>query len=112
MTQLTLTDALAQRDAALEAVERNADRVWLDQALDAIRQVCETHAEWHADRIWETGLPSPREARALGPVVLKAIRLGWCVKTDRVLPSVRSHGSGKPVFVSLIFAGSASERAA
>lgn len=35
-----------------------------------------------------------------------------CVKTDRVRPSVRSHGSGKPVYRSLIFAGSATEHAA
>lgn len=105
--QLTLEQAIADRDRALAQVDRNADQEWKDRALQAVRQVCISSAEWHSDDVWATGLDEPREARALGPVVLRAIRNGWCVKTDRVRPSVRSHGSGKPVYRSLIH-GSAS----
>lgn len=106
--QLTIEQALADRDRALQQVDRNADEQWKDRALAAVRTVCEQRAEWHSDDVWAlTDLDEPREARALGPVVLRAIRLGYCEKTDRVRPSVRSHGSGKPVYRSLIYRGAA-----
>lgn len=111
--QLSIDDALAARAEALVRVDVHADPAWKDRALAAVRTVCVLRAEWHSDDIWSlTGLDEPREARALGPVVLRAVRLGYCVKTDRVRPSVRSHGSGKPVYRSLIFAGSATGHAA
>lgn len=106
MTQLTLDDARRQRDAALARVDEHADQAWKQQALDAVRQVCEQRPDFHVDDIWTlTDLPSTREDRALGPVMLRAARLGWCRKTDRVRPSARSHGSGKPVWQSLLHAG-------
>jgi hypothetical protein len=53
--------------------------------------------------VWETGLDCTREDRALGPIMQKAARLGWCIKTDRVRPSRRSRMSGKPVWKSLLY---------
>lgn len=103
MTQLTIEDALAARDVALERVQRGADPAWCDRALQVIRRVCEDRADWHSDVLWEYGLDEPTEARALGPVMLRAARLGYCTRTDRVRPSVRSHGSGKTVWVSLLY---------
>ena len=106
--QLTIEQALADRDRALQQVDTHADPEWKDRALQAVRTVCLLREEWHSDDIWAlTGLDEPHEARALGPVVLRAIRLGYCAKTDRVRPSVRSHGSGKPVYRSLIYRGAA-----
>ena len=105
--QLTIEQTIHERDRAMQRVDENADTAWKTRALEAVRRTCEQHAEWHSDDVWATGLDEPREARALGPVVLRAIRNGWCVKTDRVRPSVRSHGSGKPVYRSLIYRGAA-----
>lgn len=106
MTQMTITDALLQRAQAVDQVDKNADAVWKDAALAAVRRVCELRADFHVDDIWTlTDLPSTREDRALGPVMLKAARLGFCRKTDRVRPSARSHGSGKPVWQSLLYTG-------
>lgn len=106
MTQLSITDALEQRAQAIQHVDEHADPDWKDQALAAVRQVCESRADFHVDDIWTlTDLPSTREDRALGPVMLRAARLGWCRKTDRVRPSARSHGSGKPVWESLLYTG-------
>ena len=103
--QLALV-AATERDQALEQVEQNADDGWLDLALAAVKRTCEERAEWISDDIWEVAdLPSTREDRALGPVIRKAARLGWCVKTDRVRPSIRSRMSGKPCWVSLIYQG-------
>ena len=111
--QLSIDDALAARAEALAAVDAHADPLWKDQALAAVRRVCELRQDFHVDDSWTlTDLPSTREDRALGPIMLKAARLGYCRKTDRVRPSARSHGSGKPVWTSLIFAGSATETAA
>lgn len=103
MTEITMSDALLQRDAAIAAVDAHADAAWKAQALDAVLVTCRSYPEFHSDRIWETGLDEPSEARALGPVMLQAARFGWCVRTDRVAPSVRSHGSPKPVWRSLLF---------
>jgi hypothetical protein len=101
--QLTL--AAAARDDAVQRVDDHADVDWKDQALDAVRRTCEQRAEFISDDIWEVGnLPSTREDRALGAVMRKAARNGWCIKTDRVRPSVRSHLSGKPVWSSLLYA--------
>lgn len=105
MKQRTLFDrARKGRDQALEEVERNAQEEWKDLALQAIYRTALTCEEFHVDDVWVVGdLPRTREDRALGPQMLKAARLGWCVKTDRVRPSVRSHLSGKPVWRSLIY---------
>lgn len=103
MTQLSMDQALAQRDAALQAVEQHADAAWKARALDAVREVCEQHEFWHCDMIWDTGLDEPAESRALGPVIMAAARRGWCVRTNTTAPSVRSHGSHKPVWASNLY---------
>lgn len=97
-------DALAARDAALRQVEENADAAWKEHALAAVRRTCEQLPDWISDDVWATGgLQSTREDRALGAVIRKAAALGWCEKTDRVRPSVRSHGAGKSVWRSRLF---------
>jgi hypothetical protein len=104
----TREDARRARDEALEQVEEHAEPDWKTLALDAVRRTCEARATFIADDVWTVGgLTSTREDRALGPVFLKAARNGWCVKTDRVRPSVRSHLSGKPVWLSLLYTNGA-----
>lgn len=112
MSQMTIEEALAARDREMARVDEHCDEQWKDRALQAVRLVCELRAEWHSDDIWAlTGLDEPREARALGPIMLKAARLGYCRKSDRTRPSVRSHGSGKSVWISLIYRGERSAAA-
>lgn len=95
--------AAAARDKALGQVEENAAPEWKDRALKAVRLTATQRNEFISDDVWEIGkLDRAREDRALGPVFLQAARLGWIRKTDRVRPSVRSHLSGKPVWMSLI----------
>jgi len=43
---------------------------------------------------------STHNDKALGPVMLKAKRLGMCTKAGTLRPSLRSHLSGKPVWIS------------
>jgi hypothetical protein len=102
--QPTLFDsARLARDSALTQVEDASDEAWRDRALTAVLVTARLLPEFFSDDVWRVGgLDRTREDRALGPVMLRAARLGWCVKTDRVRPSVRSHLSGKPVWRSLI----------
>jgi hypothetical protein len=89
--------------AAILQVEQNADAEWLETALLAVERTCRKLEYFISDDVWDFGeLESTREDRALGPVMMRAKRNGWCVKTDRLRPSRRSHLSGKPVWRSLI----------
>ena len=101
--QLSFASALTARDTALERVSDAADPKWKDLALEAVRRTCLSLDEFIVDDVWRVGdLSSTREDRALGPVMQSAARQKWCVKTDRVRPSIRSHLSGKPVWRSLL----------
>lgn len=97
------TDVAEETRGAIKRVDENADDEWKQTALEAVRRTCEQLPEFISDDIWDQGLDSTREDRALGPILMKAKKEGWCVKTDRLRPSVRSHLSGKPVWKSLLF---------
>lgn len=104
--QLTIDQALAARDVQLARVDEHADPEWKTRALAAVRRTCEQLPDFICDDVWTTGdLDSTREDRALGPVMQRAARNGWCVRTMAGRPSARSHGSPKPVWRSLIYAG-------
>lgn len=96
--------AIEARSQALERVEENADDRWLAEAEEKLEAYLTTHAEFHVDDFWQaSGLSVPREARALGPVVLRAARNGWIVKTGISKPSVRSRMGEKPIWKSTIW---------
>jgi hypothetical protein len=100
----TLPEAHADAAIAMERVEQAADSDWMEQAYAAVELTCRRLPDWISDDVWrESGLREPREARALGPVLMRARRAGLCVRTSMQRPSIRSHGSGKPVWRSLIF---------
>jgi hypothetical protein len=104
VTQLTLDQARADRDQAMHRVEQHADPDWKRDALLAVRRTCLAMPEFICDDVWELGrLREPLESRALGPVIRRAAKLGWCSRTDRVAPSVRSHGSPKPLWRSNLY---------
>lgn len=106
--QLTIDQALQQRDLQLARVDTHADPDWKTRALDAVRRTCEQLPDFICDDVWTTGgLDSTREDRALGPVMQRAARNGWCVRTMAGRPSARSHGSPKPVWRSLLCPGTA-----
>lgn len=98
-----MTIAKTERDQAIQQVHDNSDEAWRERALEAVKRCAEARADFISDDVWEFGLDRTREDRALGPVFLKAARLGWMTKTDRVRPSVRSHLSGKPVWSSNLY---------
>lgn len=99
------TTAAARRDGALAAVEAAADEAWKAEAWDLLVTYLEQHAEFHVDQLWSAGLSTPRESRALGPIILRAARKGLMVRSGQYRPSVRSNLSEKPVWTSLIHHG-------
>lgn len=92
-----------ERDDALAQVEAAADPLWMDQAWDALVAWLKTHPEFFCDDLWTTNLAEPREARALGPVILRAARENLMRKSGEYRKSARSHMSAKVVWQSLIF---------
>lgn len=93
-----------RRHDGLVAVEANADDDWSARALDTLERWLRTHETFFVDTFWdESGLELPKEARALGPVILKASRAGWMVKTDSYRPSIRSNLTVKPVWRSTLY---------
>lgn len=97
-------DAARRRDAAIVQVEAGADPDWMATAWDALVDYLRTHEEWFADDFWaETNLAKPREARALGPLVLRAAREGFMVKTGLFRKSVASNMTEKPRWRSLLY---------
>jgi uracil-DNA glycosylase family 4 len=96
--------SVAQRDAAVAAVAANADPDWMTLAWDTLVKYLHTHPEFFVDDWWaDTGLPEPREARALGPVVMRAARKGLMEKSGNFRKSIRSNMTEKPVWRSLVF---------
>lgn len=83
MTQLDPQAATEARDEALERVEAAADEAWKQKAYDTVLSLKVQKAEFICDDIWATGLEKPREARALGPVMLRLARKGIIQKTGR-----------------------------
>jgi uracil-DNA glycosylase len=85
-------DAARRRDHALARVADAADPTWMNQAWDALLDYLKTHQEFFVDDFWsQTQLARPREARALGPVVLRAARKGLMKKSGRFRKSVASN---------------------
>lgn len=78
MTQPPLFgDARDARDDALNRVDEAADQDWKDRALEAVYQLCQSQPVFTSEDIWEL-IEKPREPRALGPVMLRAVKLGYC----------------------------------
>jgi len=99
----SLSDVRLETKEALKQVDEHADPTWKDDALEAVRLTCLAYETFISDDVWKiSDLRPAREDRALGPVMMRAKRNGWCIKTDRVRPSLRSHLSGKPVWRSLL----------
>ena len=99
----TMAQAVAARDAALELVESNAGKVWIEAATGWLRGFLEGHAEYVPDRDNQGG-PQPAERRAWGTITRRALRNGWLELTGYA-PRTRGHATPGPVYKSLIFGG-------
>jgi hypothetical protein len=97
--------AIAARDAALERVAAAAGSEWNDRAYEAVQRVCFNRMYWTSENVWDY-VEKPREPRALGPVLKRAVRDGWCEPVGFVTSSMSTrHAAPVRQYRSLITGG-------
>lgn len=83
------------KDLSIEQVERAADEAWKAAAWEAVLWACDLRrgGEFTTDLVWwrlhKLGAVPPREPRAMGPVMLKAKRLGLVRFAGRTVLTTR-----------------------
>jgi len=91
----------AARDAAIEQVDDAASVDWKAEALVAVARVCEIREEFTTDAVWalldQRGVAIPREPRAMGAIMRRAVVAGLCLPTDRTSKSVRVECHRRPL---------------
>lgn len=98
---MTADEARAARDQALEQVEQNAHEHWRDVAERALDVLIGRGVQFDADDVWVEIARIDQEAathepRALGPVVMRAIREGRIVNAGW-RNSTRASRHGAPI---------------
>lgn len=98
--------------------EAGANEEWKEAALDAIRQVCEDHETFHVDDVWgrfinlygeEFALNGTRVRAAMGPMIKKADKQGWCERTEFFIREAKVKGRNNhrpnvlPIWRSLLY---------
>lgn len=100
-------EAKARRDRGMERAETNVDPDWTTSTEALLESYLRTHREFFVDDFWrdtELAPPAVGTSRALGPIVQRAARKGWIVKSGQARPSVRSNMQLKPVWTSRVYA--------
>lgn len=96
-------EAREERNIGMKRVDDATAEKWKQYADDFILDYAKKHPIVFVDDLWDAGLTEPSSPRALGPRMKAAAVAGWITKTDRVRPSVRSHLTGKPIWVSNVY---------
>jgi len=103
MNQPTLFEAREARDKGMKQVEENASSEWKEMAWEWLVNYLEVNEEFFPDDVWAAGLPVPKELRAFGPLVLRAARAGYIVKSGKLRQRTRGHGTAAAVWASTIY---------
>jgi hypothetical protein len=98
----TQQEAAAATEMAVEAVEHNADPEWLERAFQAVQICARDNAHFTVDRVWDY-IEKPREPRALGPVMRRAMSAQVIASTGEYDKSDRRHSSPVMIYKSLLF---------
>jgi hypothetical protein len=104
-----MDDQRVARAAAIAAVEQ-ASIIWRGLARNALLEVALSEGDLTSDDVWrllhEQGVPDPSEPRAMGPVMLAAVRDRWIAPTDRVriadYPASPNHRRPQRVYLSMM----------
>lgn len=93
----------AARDDAIERVREAASDVWKAEAFSAVAHVCRMRKEFTTDDVWALldarEVVGPREPRAMGAIMQRAVRAGLCASTDRTSKSRRVECHRRPMQV-------------
>ena len=100
MAQATFDDVLEARNQGIQNAERGTDPGWGDRALVIVKEIAKRNESFTADAVWEElGTDTPRENRALGPILNRAQRLGWIIKSTETVMSQRAVNHGREIRV-------------
>ena len=87
-------------EEAIALVEENADQEWMSAAMYHVRVLCGHHSEFTTDDVWaRLQHVETKEHRAMGAVMRKAAKAGWCVPTERFVKSQRPECNRRPICV-------------
>jgi hypothetical protein len=87
------------RDEAVERVWRHASTEWKVKAWAILLLVASRLETFTANDLWEAGLPEARDNRALGPLLLQAVREGYIEPTNETRKSTRIVAHQRPMAV-------------
>lgn len=103
LIQLPLRGIVPERDAAVDQalaqVEGNASEAWISHALTAVWWAASAYPEITTDEVWGRISWNPREPRAMGAVMRRAVREGWIRPTKSYQRSQRANCNKRPVLV-------------
>lgn len=85
------TEARANREEAIDRVERNAEVSWKAEAMIALDHVSRMQLTFTSHDVWrrldEMDVDKPHEESAMGAIFRRAARAGLIAKTGRYVPS-------------------------
>ncbi len=95
--------ARVRRRDGMTRADEHADSQWRADAWAWLGAYLRTHPTFFADDAWPAGCPRPREARAFGPLVLRAAREGLIRKTGTFRARTSGNLTPAPVWESLVY---------
>jgi hypothetical protein len=94
--------AQAARDLAMTYAEAGGDPAWQEAARHAVWWLACNRETFTVDDVWalldEREVPRPPEPRALGPILMRALRKGAIRDTGKMARSVRRNASKITVY--------------
>lgn len=99
MNQLSIYDLTQE---AIDRVEMNANEEWKATALAIVRNLARRVPQFTSDSVWHELDKSDiktHENRALGAVIIKAIKLGYIEPTGAYQKSTRPECHRRPIAV-------------
>ncbi len=94
---------MSGKEEAIDRVERGASELWKRTALKAVKWRAKKGMTFTTDEVWAdlegAGVEPPREPRAMGAIMRKAVSQGVIVATDKTQISRKGTNNKRPVRV-------------
>ena len=93
--------AARKREEAIRRVDEHAEEQWKMDALHAVKMVARQRKHFTTDAVWKVleGITDfePAEPRAMGAVMRRAVKAGFCVITTETRESIRTSCNRRPL---------------
>ena len=101
-------DYRSDANKAIAQVQENANPDWNEEAWEEFMDIARTNLEFTSNNVtvrMKSSKAKTHDARAIGPIMLKAARARIIEKTGRYAPGAYGHGKPTPIWRSLIYTG-------